>query len=68
MRFFALIEHHNRDTDEWDVRNARIGGYKHLKNAINAILRVSANGRILNEERRIVVLIQNKRMTFPQRN
>jgi hypothetical protein len=64
-----MVEHRDRfssdDPGEWVSQNNRIGGYKCLKRAISALKSRSANGRILNEERKIVVLIQAGKQTFP---
>ena len=68
MRFFPIVEiklRHSRDGDvEWQQENARIGGYKQIKSAINAILKRARNGTILNESRQTVVLIQDGRVTW----
>ena len=68
MLFFAMVEHrlrHSSDGDpEWSVQNARIGGYKSIKSAINIIMKRARNGTVLNENRQTVALIQEGRVTW----
>ena len=68
MRYFALEEIHNRDNGEWISHNLRLGGYSYLSRAIAAIRRHAQNGRVLNEHRQIVVLLQEGRVTYPTHN
>jgi len=68
MRFFPIVEiklRHSSDADvEWQQENVRIGGYKQMKTAINAILKRARNGTVLNESRQTVALIQEGRVTW----
>jgi len=68
MRYFPIVEirlRHSSDSDpEWHQENARLGGYKYLKSAINAIMKRARNGTILNENRQTVALIQEGRVTW----
>jgi len=69
MRYFALEEHrlrHSTDgVDEWVAANIRVGGYLSFNRALDAIFKRSRNGRIVNEERKIVALVQDGKLTYP---
>ena len=69
MRFFALEEHRQRDSSdgdpEWTATNIRIGGYKSMSRAINALFKKSTNGRVVDQSHRVVALIQEGKLTYP---
>jgi hypothetical protein len=68
LRFFAIEEHRHRwsadGEDEWQGHNIRLGGYLSFKRAFNALMEHSKNGRIENEHRIVVALIQEGKTTF----
>jgi hypothetical protein len=67
--YFAIIEERNLNAAaewSWRYRSARIGGYKSLKRAINAILNHHANGTVQNSDRTTAALVQNGRVTYPR--
>lgn len=68
MRYFALVEHRQRHSSdggyEWETDNTRLGGYLSKQRAIKAILNKAKNGQILNENREVVVLVQEGKVTW----
>jgi len=67
--FFALAMNRQRHSsdgdDEWVTTNIRMGGYKYLKSAINALKGRSANGVVVNESRIVVASLQSNKVTVP---
>ena len=67
--YFAIAElkdrNHHKD-NMWINHNQRIGGYKHIKKAINAILKHHSNGSVVNENRITVALVQDSKITYPK--
>lgn len=67
--FFAIAEvrdHSSHKENACTITNCHIGGYKYLKRALNSLLKHYSNGYILDENRNIVVLIQNNKITYPR--
>jgi len=67
MTFFAIVEERDRLLEVWTGLNPRLGGYVHLSQAVRAILRHSTNGRIQDDSRKPLVLLQSDRITFVRR-